>query len=277
MTPHATSLALPLLLSLAASPAAALANSPADPQPAAPAASAAAPAAGAPATAAPAKAPAPYRPYAKRPGEAGHLGPHAPGGAHGNPADLAGYVAAQEAPGRAAWQKPDEVVAALGLAPGQVACDVGAGPGYFTLRLARAVGPAGHVYGVDVEPTILAVLRDRLSAAGLRNVTPVLALGDDPLLPAAGCDVVLVVDTYHHFQDGPAYLRRLAAALRPGGRIVNVDFHKRETGVGPALAHRVAREAFLADAAAAGLAVQREETFLPHQYFVFLAPPPAAP
>jgi len=218
---------------------------------------------------------APYRPYGKRPGEAGHLGPaaHGHGGAHGNPADLDAYMAAQEAPGRDAWQQPDRVVKALGLAQGQVACDVGAGPGYFTIRLARVVGAEGRVFAVDVEPAILATLRDRLAAAGLHQVTPVLALGDDALLPAAACDVVLVVNTYHHFQDGPAYLGKLAAALRPGGRIVNVDFHKRETGgVGPAVAHRVAREAFLADAAAAGLAVQREETFLQHQYLVVLAP-----
>ncbi len=197
---------------------------------------------------------------------------HGRGAGHGNPADLQAYMAAQEAPGRDAWQQPDRVVKALGLAPGQVACDVGAGPGYFTLRLARAVGAAGRVFAVDVEPAILGTLRDRLAAAGLHQVTPVLATGDDPLLPAAACDVVLVVNTYHHFPDGPATLRRLAAALRPGGRIVNVDFHDRETGVGPPVAMRVSRQAFLAAAARAGLAVVREETFLEHQYLVVLAP-----
>jgi len=252
---------------------------PAAPAPAAPAPAAPAPAAPAPAGTAAAKAPpsspTPYRPYAQREGSARHLGAPQLHGAHGNPADLTGYVAALEDPARDAWQKPDEVVAALGLVRGQVACDVGAGPGYFTLRLARAVGPQGRVYGVDVEPAILAALRERLARAGLRHVTPVLALPDDPLLPAASCDLVLVVDTYHHFPDGPGYLRRLVAALRPGGRIVNVDFHKRETGVGPPVAHRVAREAFLADAASAGLAVEREGDFLPHQYLVVLQPAPA--
>lgn len=220
---------------------------------------------------------APDSAYQRREGAASHGGAghavHA--GQHGNPADLARYAAGLEDPSRAAWQKPDEVVRALGLTPGQVACDVGAGPGYFTLRLAAAVGPAGRVYAVDVEPALLAALRDRLVKAGVRNVTPVLSQPDDPLLPAGGCDVVLVVDTYHHFPDGPAYLRRLAAALRPGGRLANVDFHKRETGVGPPVAHRVARERFLADAAAAGYAVVAEPTFLPHQYFVVLAGPAA--
>jgi len=272
MTSHLLSLSLSLALGQAAVP-----------RPASPAAGQAAPpsAAGA-AAAAPgaAKRPA-YRSYAEREGGARHLpatkagAPAAHGGTHGNPADLQAYIATQESPERDAWQRPDEVVAALGLAPGQVACDVGAGPGYFTLRLARAVGPSGRVYGVDVEPAMLAALRDRLTAAGLRNVTPVLSLPDDPLLPAAGCDLVLVVDTYHHFPDGPAYLVKLAAALRPGGRIVNVDFHKRETGVGPPVAHRVARETFLAQAASAGLAVRREDGFLPHQYLVVLQPAPS--
>jgi ubiquinone/menaquinone biosynthesis C-methylase UbiE len=191
---------------------------------------------------------------------------------HGNPADLEGYVARMEEPSRAAWQRPDEVVRALGLRPGQAACDVGAGPGYFSLRLARAVGETGHVYAVDVEPRILAVLRERVGSSDARNVTPVLALPDDALLPAASCDLILIVDTYHHFPDGPAYLRRLSRALRPGGRIANIDFHKRELPVGPPPEHKVAREAFLADATAAGLRLVQEHTFLPYQYFVVLGP-----
>jgi cyclopropane fatty-acyl-phospholipid synthase-like methyltransferase len=197
--------------------------------------------------------------------------PHA-GGTHGNPADLDAYAAHLESADRAAWQKPDQVVAALGLRPGQAACDVGSGPGYFTLRLARAVGADGRVFAVDVEPRLLSLLGERLATAGLRNVTPVLARPDDPLLPRAACDVVLVVDTYHHFPDGPAYLRGLRGVLKPDGRIANIDFHKRDTPVGPPLARRIAREDFLRDAAAAGLAVASEETFLPHQYFLVLRP-----
>ena len=191
---------------------------------------------------------------------------------HGNPADLEAYIARMEEPSRAEWQKPDDVVRALNLRPGQVACDIGAGPGYFSLRLARVLGDAGRVYAVDVEPRILAVLRDRIRDSGARNVTPVLSLADDALLPAGGCDLILIVDTYHHFPDGPAYLQRLSRALKPGGRIANVDFHKRELPVGPPVEHKVAREAFLADATAAGLRLVEESSFLPYQYFVVLAP-----
>jgi SAM-dependent methyltransferase len=210
--------------------------------------------------------------HAEAPRAHGHDRHAGHGGAHGNPSDLDRYIAALADPARDAWQKPDALLAALGVKPGEVACDVGAGPGYFTLRLARLVGPSGRVFAVDVEPRILAALVERLGAAGTRTVTPVLSLPDDPLLPAAACDLVLVVDTYHHFPDGRAYLRRLAEALRPGGRLVNVDFHKRETPVGPPVAHRVSRDAFVADAGAAGLAVTRELDLLPFQYALELRP-----
>ena len=191
-------------------------------------------------------------------------------GRYGNPSDLDRMVARQEDPGRIAWQKPASVVRALELRRGQVVADIGAGPGYFTKRLARAVGTSGHVYAVDAEPGILDVLRDRVAAARLTNVTPVLGRGDDPLLPASSCDLAIIVDTYHHFADGPAFLRRAARALRPGGRLVNIDFAKRETPVGPPVDHRVSREDFVRDARRAGLVVAREHQFLPYQYFVVL-------
>ncbi|MBL0276915.1 MAG: class I SAM-dependent methyltransferase [Anaeromyxobacter sp.] len=240
--------------------------------------------AAAPAAAPTAAPPKPLSTYQQREGKGGHGmqgarpagAKHGAAGQHGNPADLTAYAAGLLDAKRDAWQKPDEVVKALGLAPGQVACDVGAGPGYFTLRLAAALGPTGRVYAVDVEPALLGKLKERLAAAGVRTVTPVLGLADDPLLPPGSCDLVLVVDTFHHFPDGVAYLWRLAGALRPGGRIVNIDFHKRETPVGPPVAHRVAREDFLAAATSAGLVVVAEPTFLEHQYFVVLAPAGAA-
>ena len=191
-------------------------------------------------------------------------------GRYGNPVDLDGYIARLGDPARDAWQKPDEVVRALGLRKGQVACDIGAGPGYFTLRLARAVGPTGLVYAVDVEPKILEALRDRLAAAEVRNVVPVLGLGDDPLIPHHACDLVFIADTYHHFPDRPRYLRRLVRSLKTGGRLVNIDYQKRETPVGPPMDHRLAREVFVAEASAAGLRVIAEPDVLPYQYFVVL-------
>ena len=199
-------------------------------------------------------------------------GQHGHQGKHGNPEDLDDYIARMEEPFRAQWQKPEQVIAALGLKRGEFACDIGAGPGYFSLRIARAVGDAGGVYAVDVEPRILDALRQRVRASGLRNVTPVLALEDDALLPARACDLILIVDTYHHFPDGPAYLRRLALSLKAGGKIVNIDFHKRDLPVGPPLEHKLTREQFLQQAQAAGLSLVEEHAFLPYQYFLVLRP-----
>ncbi len=191
---------------------------------------------------------------------------------HGNPEDLAAYLAKLEGPDRAAWQRPDEVVAALGLREGGVACDAGAGPGYFALRLARAVGPTGRVHAVDVEPRMIALLRERASAAGLSNVHPILAAEGEPPLPPEPCDAILVVNAFHHFPDGPATLRALAGRLAPGGRLVNVDFHAGELPVGPPPDHKVSREAFLAAAGAAELELVEEQRFLPYQYFLALRP-----
>ena len=187
-------------------------------------------------------------------------------------ADLAGYISSLEEPGRAEWQKPDDVIRALNLQPGETLCDVGSGPGYFALRAARRLEKSGWVYAEDVEASMIDALRDRISQARLSNVTPILGLPDDPLLPREACDVILVVNTYHLFPNGPGFLRRLGKSLKAGGRLANIDFHRRETPQGPILARRVAREAFLADAQRAAFKLVGEEKFLPYQYFLVLKP-----
>jgi SAM-dependent methyltransferase len=209
----------------------------------------------------------------RRAGARRHNGGHGvPGGfgAHGNPRDFALMLGRLEDPARARWQRPTRLIRALSLRPGQTVAEIGAGSGYLARRLARAVGPRGRVYAVDAEPRMLPVLIERLRRARIGNVTPVLGRDADPLLPSRSCDLVLVVNTYHHFPGGPRYLRRLRRLLRPGGRLVNVDFHRRETPVGPPLERRVAREAFLRDASRAGLRLVRESTFLPYQYCLVL-------
>lgn len=198
----------------------------------------------------------------------GHHAHHDP---LGNPQDFEHYLERLESPERAEWQRPDAVVDALKLQPGQRVCDLGAGPGYFTLRLARAVGPTGKVFAIEAEPRMRDVLVRRLEAAHLTNVEPVLTV-DGVGLPPEPVDRVLIVNAYHHFPDGIAYLRLLAEQLRPGGTIVNIDFHDGDLPIGPPPELRIPRERFLADAEAAGLALVGEETFLPYQYFVSLAP-----
>jgi cyclopropane fatty-acyl-phospholipid synthase-like methyltransferase len=116
----------------------------------------------------------------------GHRG-HAHRGPHGNPEDLTAYLARLESPERAAWQKPDRVVRALAPRPGQTACELGAGPGCFAFRLARAVGSRGRVFAVDAEPRMLEVLASRIRERKAANITPILGLDADPLLPPGSC------------------------------------------------------------------------------------------
>jgi SAM-dependent methyltransferase len=185
------------------------------------------------------------------------------------PKELKGALERQLNPRRARWQKPGAVVRALGLRRGQVIAEVGSGPGYFTPRLARAVGPAGHVYALDPEPAVLDVLLRRVKRAGVRNVTPVLSRDDDPMLPRDRCDLAVIINVYHHMHDGAAFLRRLVSRLPRGARVINVDWNE-ESEFGPPPRRRVPRARFLRDARRAGLRLVAERAFLPHQYFLEL-------
>lgn len=175
-------------------------------------------------------------------------------------------------PSRDAWQKPRELVAALGLATGATVADLGAGTGYFLRYLSEAVGPGGTVLAADTEPALVAHLRDRADKEGLGNVVPILASADNPRLPARATDVLLIVDTYHHIDDRIAYARRLTAALAPTGRVAIVDWQQRELPVGPDAAHKLAREQVVAEMTTAGYALVAEPDVLPYQYFLIFAP-----
>ena len=183
--------------------------------------------------------------------------------------ELAGSLKRQLNPRRARWQKPAALVRALGLRRGQVVAEIGAGPGYFTPRLARAVGPSGHVYAVDPEAAVLDVLRRRLRQRGVRNVTPVLGRDDDPLLPRGRCQVAVLINVYHHLHRAGPFLRRLVAALPRGARVINVDWNE-DSEFGPPPRRRVPRARFLRDARRAGLRFVTERRLLAHQYFFVL-------
>jgi SAM-dependent methyltransferase len=173
-----------------------------------------------------------------------------------------------EAPDRDLWQHPEQIMDVLGIADGSVVADVGAGAGWFTIRLARRVGPNGVVYAEDVQPEMLAAIRRRVDAEGLMNVKPILGKGSDPRLPAKALDAVLIVDAYHEIDDRVPLLRNLAKALRPDGRIGVVDFKLEGSGPGPAMEERISPETVVNDARNAGLRLLRQETFLPYQYFL---------
>jgi SAM-dependent methyltransferase len=185
------------------------------------------------------------------------------------PKELAGALKRQLNPARKRWQKPALLVRALRLRRGQMIAEIGAGPGYFTPLLARAVGPSGHVFAVDPEAQVLDVLRKRLSRAGVKNVTPVLGRDDDPLIPRGRCQVAVIINAYHHFHGAPAFLRRLVSELPRGARVINVDWNE-NSEFGPPPRRRIPRTRVLRDARRAGLRLVADRKVLPHQYFLEL-------
>jgi predicted methyltransferase len=177
-----------------------------------------------------------------------------------------------EAPDRAAWQKPDQIMDALGIADGAHVADIGAGAGWFTTRLARRVGPNGVVYAQDVQRQMLAAIERRVQRVGLRNVRTRLGEGSLPNLPPHVLDAVLVVDAYPEVQvaDRVTFLKNLALGLKPNGRIGIVNFKLGGGGPGPDdPGLRVPRASVERDAAAAGLKVKAIGN-LPYQYLLVL-------
>ena len=172
-------------------------------------------------------------------------------------------------PARDAWQKPHEVIQALQLAPGAVVADIGAGTGYFAVRLAH-MASQGRVYAVDTEPDMVKYLGERARKSGLKNLVPVQGAPDDPKLPAK-VDLVLMVDVYHHIGGRDAYFRKLAGSLRPGGAVAIIDFTK-ESPVGPPPSARIAASEVKAEMQRAGYVLATEHDFLPNQYFLVFRP-----
>ncbi len=161
---------------------------------------------------------------------------------------------------------------ALKIADESTVADIGAGAGWFTIQLARRVGPRGKVYAQDVQREMLEAIRRRVAKEGLQNVETRLGKGSDPNLPASTLDAVLVVDVYPEVEDRVTLLRNLGASLKPNGRIGIVNYKPGNGGPGPAPDEglRVDASVVEADAAAAGLRVLSRETFLPYQYLLVL-------
>jgi predicted methyltransferase len=176
-----------------------------------------------------------------------------------------------EAPDREAWQKPEQIMDALGVAEGSTVADIGAGAGWFTIQLARRVGPNGTVYAQDVQRQMLEAIRRRVAREGLQNVQTRLGAGSAPNLPQRTFDAILVVDVYDAVDEPVPLLRNLAAALKPGGRlgIVNYKPGRGGPGPGPDEGVRVDSASVERDALAAGLRVLARET-LPYQYLLVL-------
>ena len=172
-------------------------------------------------------------------------------------------------PKRDAWQKPHQVIQALALKPDAVIADLGAGTGYFALRLANMV-PKGRVYGVDIEPGMVKYLAERAKREKRSNIVAVAGAPDDPRLPEK-VDLILLVDVFHHIEERERYFRKLRGYLRPGGRVAVIDF-RLDSPEGPPKAARIAPERVSAELKAAGYALSKDHGFLPNQYFLVFSP-----
>jgi ubiquinone/menaquinone biosynthesis C-methylase UbiE len=128
-------------------------------------------------------------------------------------------------------EAPSKAIAALGLTAGMVVADVGAGSGYYTVRMARAVGAKGRVYATDIQPGMLQRLDARIKSESLENVVPVLGAVDDPKLPEKTLDLALMVDVYHELSQPQVFIRRLRETLKPDGRLVLIEFSKEDPKV----------------------------------------------
>lgn len=181
----------------------------------------------------------------------------------------ADWVARFDAPERDAWQRPDEVIAALAIGPGAVVADLGAGTGYFAVRLARR-HPEARVLGLDVEPDMVRHMTERAAKEGLTN----LAARVSPPNAAAldeGTTHVLVVDTLHHIDGRVGYFQRLRARLAPTARLAIVDF-RLESDKGPPRQWKLPPERVTTELAEAGFSLVARHEFLPDQYFLVFQP-----
>jgi predicted methyltransferase len=168
----------------------------------------------------------------------------------------------QSAPPREQWQRVDDIFHELGVAPGAHVADIGAGSGFFTTRLAKAVGPQGRVYAVDVNPISLRELKAAL-APDAANVELVRGEENDPRLPADRLDAALIVNAYHEFAEHQAMLARILASLKPGGRLALVEPAPRAAGTTRAAqeqAHTIAIEFAEEDLRQAGFEIAVRNT-----------------
>jgi len=172
------------------------------------------------------------------------------------------YAKVLEDPSRDEWQKPHDVVMALNLKPTDTIADIGAGTGYFARRFTHH---AGKVYAVDIDQKLLAIAGKDAPA----NLKTVLSAPDDPRLPEGSVDVIFFCDVLHHIENRAAYYPKLVKALKPGGRIVVIEFYKKEMPIGPPPFMKLSDDEVIAEFRNAGFTLAKRLDILPYQYYLF--------
>lgn len=171
-------------------------------------------------------------------------------------------------PDRDAEEQPDRVVRELEIRPGSTVADLGAGVGYFTWRLARAVGETGKVIAVDIQPGMLEKLKQNLAERDIRNVEAVLGAEDDPHLPAGQVDLVLLVDVYHELQQPELTMEHVRRALKPDGRVVFIEYRKEDPSIPIQPLHKMSVREVRDEIEPMGFRFVELKSFLPTQHII---------
>jgi ubiquinone/menaquinone biosynthesis C-methylase UbiE len=185
-------------------------------------------------------------------------------------AQVMGHQAADwlDRPEREAEEAPSLLLKSLGLKPGMVVADIGAGSGYLTFPMARKVAPKGKVFAVDIQPEMLTIIKDKAQAQRVKNVVVVLGETADPKLPEASCDLQLLVDVYHELDQPYEMALAMKKALKPGGRLVLVEYRKEDPNVPIKEVHKMSVAQVRKELAVVGLTFERNIKNLPWQHIL---------
>jgi ubiquinone/menaquinone biosynthesis C-methylase UbiE len=163
-------------------------------------------------------------------------------------------------------EAPDDAIDLIGVKKGATVADVGAGSGYLTIKLAKRVGAAGVVYAVDIQPAMIALIEKRLQSAKLTNVMPILGAIDDPRLAPASIDLALMADVYHELSQPQSMLRHIHEALKPGGRLVLLEYRKEDPSIPIRPEHKMTVGEAKMELEAEGFKLSRVDDGLPRQH-----------
>jgi SAM-dependent methyltransferase len=173
-------------------------------------------------------------------------------------------------PEREEEEHPEQALDAMNIQPGMKIADIGAGVGYMSLRMAKRVGPTGRIYAVDLQPGMLDLLRQRAAAENITNVAPILGEVADPKLPAGQMDIVLMVDVYHELSQPQAMARKIRDALKPGGRLILLEYRAEDPAVRIVPEHKMTVEQVKRELEAEGFLMQPPIETLPIQHLLIL-------
>ena len=183
-----------------------------------------------------------------------------------------GGAAWLDRPERETEEAPSKAIAALDIRPGSIVADVGAGSGYYTVRLSRVVGAAGRVVATDLQPGMLDIVRSKVAGERLTNVEVVQGRADDPVLPAGAFDLILMVDVYHELASPQVFVRKLKEALKPDGRLVLIEFRLEDPRVPIREEHKMSVAQVRQELGADGFQIDRVVDVLPWQHIIVLRP-----